>query len=135
MDFTTWVDWRSSAKATEEDPGFTRYSEHLSLHVLDRFVTGSLGVSYETLSNGTTNTAISWQHQQDFSLSSHLNANVDYETSTARPANDVLQPVHGARRDLVAGEFPAGDRGRNLASAAPRSSIRGERDRSACSPR
>ncbi len=91
-DFTTWIDWRSSAKATTEDPGYTRYSGIFRYRVLDRFVNGSLGLSYETLSNGTTNTAISWQHQQDFSLSSHLNANVNYETSTAVQQTTYFNP-------------------------------------------
>ena len=70
MDLETWLDWRSSARASLEDPGWTRYSEVFRYHVLDRFINGSLGISYQTLSNNSTNTAISWQHQQDFSLTS-----------------------------------------------------------------
>jgi hypothetical protein len=92
MDLQTWLDWRSSARASEEDPGWTRYSEVFRYHWLDRFVTGSFGVSYETLSNGTTNTAISWQHQQDFSLTSHLNMNINYETSTAIQQTTYFNP-------------------------------------------
>src|SRR5208283_4355591 len=77
---------------TQEDPGYTRYSGVFRYRVLDRFVNGSLGLSYETLSNGSTNTAISWQHQQDFSLTSHLNANVNYETSTAVQQTTYFNP-------------------------------------------
>ena len=91
-DLTTWLDWRSSAKATTSDPGFSRYSGIFRYRVLDRFVNGSLGVSYTALSNQTTNTAISWQHQEDFSLSSHLNANVNYETSTAIQQTTYFNP-------------------------------------------
>jgi hypothetical protein len=91
-DFSTWLDWRSSARATPQDPGWTRYSGVFRYRWLDRFVNGSMGLSYQTLSNGQTNTAISWQHQQDFSLTSHLNMNVNYETSTAIQQTTYFNP-------------------------------------------
>ncbi len=92
MDLAAWLDWRSSARASVDDPGWTRYSGVFRYHWLDRFVTGSMGISYQTLSNNTTNTAISWQHQQDFSLTSHLNMNVNYETSTAIQQTTYFNP-------------------------------------------
>jgi hypothetical protein len=92
IDLSTWLDWRSSARATAADPGWTRYSGVFRYRWLDRFVSGSMGLSYETLSNGTTNKAISWQHQQDFSLTSHLNMNVNYETSTAIQQTTYFNP-------------------------------------------
>ena len=91
-DLTTWLDWRSSARATVQDPGWTRYSGVVRYHWLDRFINGSFGLSYQGLSNGTTNTAISWQHQQDFSLTSHLNMNINYETSTAIQQTTYFDP-------------------------------------------
>jgi len=91
-DLSTWLDWRSSARATVADPGWTRYSGVFRYHWLDRFVNGSLGLSYQTLSNGTSNKAISWQHTQDFSLTSHLNMNVNYETSTAIQQTTYFNP-------------------------------------------
>ncbi len=91
-DLTAWLDWRSSARATLDDPGWTRYSSVFRYNWLDRFVVGSFGLSYQSLSNNTTNTAISWQHQQDFSLTSHLNMNVNYETSTAIQQTTYFDP-------------------------------------------
>ncbi|MGI8496397.1 MAG: putative LPS assembly protein LptD [Gemmatimonadaceae bacterium] len=76
------LDWRSGAAATDGDPGWTRYNGELRYHWLDRFLTGRLGVSRSSFTTGNTNTAISWQHQQDLSQQSHLNANFNYVTST-----------------------------------------------------
>lgn len=81
-DATAWLDWRSSARPTLGDPGWTRYNGEFRYHWLDRFVTGSFATLYQSLSDGETNTAVSWQHQQDFSQASHLNMNINYETST-----------------------------------------------------
>ncbi len=91
-DLTTWLDWRSSARSSVDDPGWTRYSGVFRYHWLDRFVVGSFGLSYQSLSNGTTNSAISWEHQQDFSLTSHLNMNINYETSTAIQQTTYFDP-------------------------------------------
>lgn len=91
-DLTAWLDWRSSARATLTDPGWTRYSGVVRYHWLDRFINGSLGLSYQKLSNGQTNTALSWQHQQDFSMRSHLNMNINYETSTAIQQTTYFNP-------------------------------------------
>jgi hypothetical protein len=81
-DATTWIDWRSSARPEVGDPGWTQYNGEFRYRWLNRFVTGSFAMSYQTLSDNETNTAISWQHQQDFSQSAHLNMNINYETST-----------------------------------------------------
>jgi hypothetical protein len=81
-DATTWIDWRSSARPQLGDPGWTRYNGEFRYRWLNRFVSGSFAMSYQSLSDGETNTAISWQHQQDFSQSAHLNMNINYETST-----------------------------------------------------
>lgn len=91
-DLTAWLDWRSSARATPTDPGWSRYNGVFRYRWLDRFVNGSLGLSYQSLSNGQTNTAISWQHQQDFSLTSHLNMDINYETSTAIQQTTYFNP-------------------------------------------
>ena len=77
--------------ASLDDPGWTRYSGIFRYHWLDRFVVGSFGLSYQTLSNNTTNTAISWQHQQDFSLTSHLEHEHELRDEHGDPADDVLQ--------------------------------------------
>ena len=107
-----------------DDPGWTRYSGVFRYHWLDRFIAGSFGMSYQTLSNNTTNTAISWQHQQDFSLTSHLNMNINYETSTAIQQTTYFNPY--AVLAMISSQLnyqqalgPA-----NSASAARRSSIR-----------
>ncbi len=91
-DATAWLDWRSSARPAPGDPGWARYNGEFRYHWLDRFVTGSFATSYQSLSDGQTNTAVSWQHQQDFSQASHLNMNINYETSTTVQQTTYINP-------------------------------------------
>jgi hypothetical protein len=98
MDASVAVDWRSSANATEFDPGWWRYSAEWRYRWLDRFVTGRLFASQHNLSNPTgpqgdrSNTSFSWQHQQEFSARTRFNANVNFETSTGVRQNTALNP-------------------------------------------
>lgn len=91
-DATTWINWRSSARPVVGDPGWTQYNGEFRYRWLDRFVTGSFAMSYQSLSDGTSNTAISWQHQQDFSQSAHLTMNINYETSTTVQQQTTYNP-------------------------------------------
>jgi hypothetical protein len=87
------VDWRSSARATDADPGWIRVNSEVRYRWLDRFLSGRLAVSEHKLSTGNTNTSISWSHQQDFSVSSHLTANLNYVSSTTIQRQTVLNPL------------------------------------------
>jgi lipopolysaccharide assembly outer membrane protein LptD (OstA) len=76
------LDWRSAANATDFDPGWTRLSGEIRYRWLNRFVSGRLAMSKQSLSSGLTNTSLSWAHQQDFSIHSRLTMNANYVTST-----------------------------------------------------
>ncbi len=76
------LDWRSGAAGDEADPGWMRYNGSWRYGWLDRFLRGSMRVSHLGLNSGASNTSVSWQHQQDFSLTSRLSANINYMTST-----------------------------------------------------
>jgi hypothetical protein len=91
-DFTTWLDWRSGARADIGDPGFTQYNGEFRYRWLDRFLDGDLAANYRTQQDGSTNTAIYWNHRQDFSLHSHLQLNINYVTSTVVQQNSYLNP-------------------------------------------
>ncbi len=134
-DLTTWLDWRSSARASLDDPGWTRYSSVFRYNWLDRFVVGSFGLSYQSLSNNTTNTAISWQHQQDFSLTSHLNMNINYETSTAIQQTTYPNPYAVLATISSQLNYQQALGRPTSAWAARRSSIRGGRRSTGCSRR
>ena len=82
MDATVSLDWRSGARPREGDPGFMRYNGEWRYRWLDRFVSGSVGLSYLNQQDGATNTSVTILHSQDFSQTSHLTANINYVTST-----------------------------------------------------
>lgn len=60
---------------------------------LDRFLSG--GISYQELreAGGGVSRRIAWSHQQDFSLSSHLTANIDYASSSQIISRNAVDPV------------------------------------------
>ena len=93
LDAAGSLDWRSSAKATDQDPGWVRLNGELRYRWLDRFVSGRFAISQHDLSNGSNNTAVSWSHQQDFSIRSHLTASLNYVTSTTVQRQTVLSPL------------------------------------------
>jgi hypothetical protein len=92
MDAQVSLDWRSGARPSPGDPGWVRYNGEWRYRWLDRFMTGRLGLSHLSQRDGQTNTSLSWGHQQDFSQRSHLNANLNYVTSTAVQRNTSYNP-------------------------------------------
>lgn len=87
------LDWRSSASATEIDPGWTRWNGEMRYKWLDRFISGRVAASVHSLSNGTSNTQLSWSHSQEFSIRSRLTANMNLSTSTAVQRQTALAPL------------------------------------------
>jgi hypothetical protein len=82
MDAQVSLDWRSGASSTENDPGWTRLNAEWNYRWIDRFLTGSFAVSRLAQRDGQKNTAIRWNHQQDFSQTSRLTTDINYVTST-----------------------------------------------------
>jgi hypothetical protein len=82
MDAQLSFDWRSGARSTDQDPGWSRYNGEWRYRWLDRFLSGRVALSHESWDNELTNTKVSWSHAQDFSLRSKLNTNINYVTST-----------------------------------------------------
>ena len=93
VDLSLGVDWRSSANATDIDPGWTRWNTEMRYRWLDRFASGRIGASVHSLSNGTSNTQLAWSHQQDFSIRSRLTSNLNFATSTAVQRQTALAPM------------------------------------------
>lgn len=82
MDAEGWLDWRSSARSSPGDPGFSRVNGQFRYRWLDRFITGGISANRLDQRDGLRNTAVSWFHSQDFSLTSHLNADINFVTNT-----------------------------------------------------
>ncbi|MBX3132746.1 MAG: LPS-assembly protein LptD [Gemmatimonadaceae bacterium] len=93
MDATVRMDWRSSARATEGDPGWLGVEAGFNYRWLDRFLSGGVGVSQRSLSSGNRNTAVSWSHQQEFSSRTRFTANLNYVTSTTIQRQTTLNPA------------------------------------------
>ena len=91
-DARAWLDWRSGARSSDQDPGYLRYNGEFQYKWIDRFLSGRLATSYLSQNDGTRNTAVSWQHQQDFSQRSKLTANVNYTTSTTVQRRNEINP-------------------------------------------
>ncbi len=86
-------DWRSGARATENDPGFLRSNVEYRYKWLNRFVSGETAVSYLAQRNGTSNTSVTWNHNQDFSKQTRLTARMNWVQSTTLQRATTINPV------------------------------------------
>jgi hypothetical protein len=92
MDFATWLDWRSAAGATQGDPGWLRLNGDWNYKWIDRFMAGRIGIGYTTQRDGTSNTAITWNHGEEFSHDSRLNLSANYVTNTTLQRQNTFNP-------------------------------------------
>lgn len=75
-------DWRSAARGTLSDPGFVRSNVEYRYRWINRFITGETAVSYLAQKNGTSNTSVTWNHNQDFSKATRLTSRINVTKST-----------------------------------------------------
>jgi hypothetical protein len=92
MDASTWIDWRSGAGGVPGDPGWLRTNADWQYKWIDRFLAGRVGLGYTTQADGSTNLAVSWGHQQEFSANSRLNLSANYVTSTTLQRQNTFNP-------------------------------------------
>ncbi|MBL8995894.1 MAG: hypothetical protein KJZ74_10680 [Gemmatimonadales bacterium] len=111
VDAQVSMDWRSSARATQQDPGWTRLNGELRYRWLDRFISGTLALSQSSLSSGSRNTAVSLAHNQEFSSRTRLTTNLNYVTSTQVQRQTIINPLAavatiGSQLNLVRTQGP-----------------------------
>lgn len=92
MDARLALDWRSSAGATPQDPGWMRYKGEWNYRWLDRFIDGHLATDYTRQRDGLTNLAVNLMHTQEFSRDARLNADMNYVTSTQLQRQNSFNP-------------------------------------------
>ncbi|HMF87907.1 MAG TPA: putative LPS assembly protein LptD, partial [Gemmatimonadaceae bacterium] len=92
MDAQLALDWRSGARSSDGDPGWIRLNGEMQYRWLDRFLTGRMALFRHSLRDGTSNTGVSWNHNQSFSQSTSLSANVNYVTNTRIQRNTTFNP-------------------------------------------
>ncbi len=93
MDAQVALDWRSGARSTVGDPGWVRINGEMQYRWLDRFMSGRVALFRHAQNDGSTNTGLSWSHQQQFSQSSHLTADVNYVTNTFIQRTTTFNPA------------------------------------------
>lgn len=92
LDAQVTMDWRSSARPDEGDPGWVKYNSRFRYSWRDRFLSGDLGLSRHYLRDGTTNAQYSLNHGQEFSQRTKLSANLNYVTNTTVQRNTQFNP-------------------------------------------
>ncbi len=87
------MDWRSGARSSDVDPGFLRSNVEYRYRWLNRFITGETAVSYLAQNNGTKNTSITWNHNQDFSKQTRVTARLNWVQNTQIQRATTINPV------------------------------------------
>ena len=92
MDAQLSFDWRSGVRGGLTDPGWTKYHGEFRYRWLDRFVSGDLATSFQTLKGSSRNFDVYWNHNQDFSQQSHLGINLNYSSNTIVQSRTTTNP-------------------------------------------
>jgi lipopolysaccharide transport LptD-like protein len=93
MDAQFALDWRSGARSSPGDPGWVRLNGEFQYRWLDRFLSGRVAMFRQSQGDGSSNTALSWQHSQEFSQDTHLSANINYVTNTFIQRTTTFNPA------------------------------------------
>jgi hypothetical protein len=86
-------DWRSGARGSNADPGYVRGNVEYRYRWRNRFITGETALSYMSQANGTTNAAVTWNHNQDFSKDTKLTARINFVQNTMVQRATTINPV------------------------------------------
>ena len=95
QDVQAWVDWRSGANIDPQNPndfGFTRYNIQWRYNWLRRYLNGSLGTSFQKLTNGSTNMNVQLSHQQRFSRTTNFSTSINYVQNTTVQRTTAFNP-------------------------------------------
>lgn len=93
MDAQIALDWRSGSRPSDGDPGWVRVNGELQYRWLNRFMTGRVALFRHSQRDGSSNTGLSWFHNQDFSQDSRLSADVNYVTNTSIQRTTTFNPA------------------------------------------
>ena len=85
FDLTARFDWLDNRYSTLAVLGRYRW--------LDRFTTGSIGLSRQWASDGGRSTGVIWDHHQIFSLNSSVNLSLNYVTNSSIVRNNAIDPL------------------------------------------
>lgn len=89
IDATASLDWYANRNTT--------YRGQFEYHWLDRFVTGSITVGDLIQTDGLTTKTISWQHNQNFNVTTSIALNFNYASSGSVLQNNTIDPTVSTR--------------------------------------
>jgi hypothetical protein len=87
------MDWLSAGRGAAVTPGWLRANAEVRYKWLSRFIDGSTAVSYTGQSTGTTNTSVSWRHNQQFSKETRFSANINWTQNTTVQRQTTFNPM------------------------------------------
>jgi hypothetical protein len=97
VDFLGRLDWYSGR--------YVQLGIRSEYRWLDRFLRGSIGVDRTWETEGASSFGVEWRHQQDFSLSTSLNVDVNYVSSTSVLGRNAIDPRLNTRQITSSANF------------------------------
>jgi hypothetical protein len=85
VDLTVRLDWYSNR--------YLQYGVGTQYSWINRFVDGSVAFSKQQESGGASSTTVRWDHRQTFDLSTSLNLDLNYASSTAVIERNAIDPL------------------------------------------
>jgi hypothetical protein len=82
LDAEITMDWRSNARAPDNDPGWLKGNTIFRYNWLNNFLSGDVGYSYHAIRNGERNQQVTWNHRQAYSQRSQLNLSFNWAENT-----------------------------------------------------
>jgi Tat protein translocase TatC len=90
FDFTGRLDWFANR--------YVQYGVSGQYRWLNRFMNGTVGVNEQRQVGGGSGLTFRWDHQQQFSLSTTLNFNINYASNTAVIRGNAIDPLQNTQQ-------------------------------------
>ncbi|MGH7710293.1 MAG: putative LPS assembly protein LptD [Gemmatimonadaceae bacterium] len=93
LDAEFTMDWRSNARAPENDPGWIKGNSIFRYNWLNNFLSGDVGYSYHSIRNGDRNQQVTWNHRQAYSQRTQLNFSFNWAENTRVQRQATFNPL------------------------------------------
>ncbi|MEW5916782.1 MAG: putative LPS assembly protein LptD [Gemmatimonadota bacterium] len=92
LDTELTMDWRSNARAPDNDPGWLKGNAIFRYNWLNNFLNGDIGYSYHAIRNGQRNQQVTWNHRQTYSQRTSLNFSFNWAENTSVQRQATFNP-------------------------------------------
>jgi Tat protein translocase TatC len=90
FDATAKLDWYANR--------YVEYGAAAQYRILNRFLSGSIGYSRMSNSDGGRSTRIRWDHRQNFNISTSLNMSLDYSSDGTVRRDNAIDPLQSTQQ-------------------------------------